>query len=125
MLVNNKKPIIRNQLTIQSLENILLAVFPPVIGLLPSAFNPPFISRNGINVLVVLFHLNLLLIKLLNDLLVDSLHNFHFLQLLGETFIFVKGAVLDLSLQLVDEFFLENICFGFDYFLPLARNELQ
>ena len=80
-----------------SLKNVFLTVLPSVVGLLPPTLDTPLVPSYRINVLVVLLHHQLLLVEHLQDLLIDSLHNLHILQLLGQILVLLVVAVIDLG----------------------------
>jgi hypothetical protein len=74
-------------------EDVLLAVLPPIVGLLPPRLDGSLVPVDFIDVLIVLLNDGLLLVELLQDVLVDLLHHFHLLQFPCDTLVILQGVL--------------------------------
>lgn len=90
---------------VRSGEDVLLAVLPSIVGLLPPRLDSSLVPVDLIDILIILLNNGLLLVELLQDVLVDLLHHLHLLQFTSYTLVvlqsvlcyFLTQSLLDLS----------------------------
>ena len=80
-------------------KDVLFAVLPAVIGLLPSGLDRPLVPVDFINILIVLLNNGLLLVELLQDILVNLLHHLHLLQFTSNALIVLQCVLCYLFSQ--------------------------
>ena len=90
--------------SVWSAEDILFAVFSPIVGLFSAGFDGSFVSVYLVDVLVDLLYHGLLLVESLKYIVVDLFYNFHLLQFAGDGLIVLESVLVHLLSQFLLDF---------------------